>query len=288
MMNSTCFSSVLIAVFLSLSSAAASAQPKGTMQRIADTKTITLGYRLDAVPFSYLTPDGVPAGYVVDLCRRVIASLQQQMRLPALTQRWVPVTSADRVQKVVDGEVDLECGTTSITLGRMAQVDFSSPIYVDGSTFLSLHGGSRRLSDMAGKRIGVLKGSTTEVRLREVLARRAIAAQIIQLGDERNAVQALVAGEIDALANDRLTLIGRIMLAQPEGATFSLAEEVFSLEPYALMMRHDVAMRAAVNRALARVYASPAIDELYRTWLGKFGEPSPLLVSMFVLNAFDE
>lgn len=280
--------SILLAVFLCICATAAIAQPAGTMQRIAETKSITLGYRLDAVPLSYLTPDGVPAGYAIDLCRRVVASLQQQMQLPTLSQRWVPVTSANRVQKVVDGEVDLECGTTSITLGRMAQVDFSSPIYVDGSTFLSLHGGSRRLSDMAGKRIGVLQGSTTEARLREVLARRAIAVQIIQLGDERNAVQALVAGEIDALANDRLTLIGRIMLAQPEGATFSLAEEVFSLEPYALMMRHDVAMRAAVNRALARIYASPVIDELYRTWLGKFGEPSPLLVSMFVLNAFDE
>jgi ABC-type amino acid transport substrate-binding protein len=262
--------------------------PAGTLKKIADTRTIALGYRVVASPFSFLGSDGVPTGYTVELCKRVVAGIEQQLKLPPLKIHWVPVTSDDRIAKVKLGEVDLECGTTTVTFGRMEQVDFSSLTFMDGATFLTLIDGPRRLSGLEGRTVGVLAGSTTETRLAALLKQRLIGAKIVRVKDETDAVQKLVDKRIDAFANERLTLIGRVMIAQPEGAKFALAEEDFSFEPYALMMRRDPDFRLAVNRALARIYAGPALEELYNTWFGKFGKPSPALTSMYLLQIFGE
>lgn len=260
----------------------------GTLKKIADTKSISLGYRVVSSPFSFLGADGLPTGYTVDLCKRVVASLEQQLKVGALKIHWVPVTADDRIAKVKLGEVDLECGTTTATFGRMEQVDFSNLTFIDGGTFLTLAGGPRRLTDLAGLRVGVLPGSTSEQRLEALLRERLIGARLVRVKDDADAVQALVDKRIDAFANERLTLIGRVMIAQPEGAQFALAEEDFSVEPYALMMRRDPDFRLAVNRALARIYSGPALVELYGAWFGKFGKPSAGLTAMYLLQIFGE
>lgn len=259
----------------------------GTLKKIADSGTISLGYRIDAAPFSFQSPDGAPAGYTVDLCKRVVASLQQQLKLQ-LKERWVPVTSADRLPRTLSGDVDLECGTTSVTLGRMEQVDFSSLVFVDSAAFLTLAGGPRNLSELAGKTIGVLAGSTAEARLPLALKARIVDARIVRLADSSDALRALQDKRIDAFANDRLALIGRVLLARPDKAQFSLSEDDFAVEPYALMMRRDPAFRLAVNRALAQVYGGPVLEELYLKHFGKVGKPSPILASLYLLHAYGE
>jgi ABC-type amino acid transport substrate-binding protein len=260
----------------------------GTLKKIAETRTIALGYRVVAAPFSYLGPDGTPAGYTVDLCKRVVAALEQQLKIVPLNIHWVPVSADDRIAKVERGEVDLECGTTTVTFGRLARVDFSSLIFMDGATLLARLDGPRRIADLDGRTVGVLAGSTSEARLTAVLAERVINARVVRLKDDADAVQALVDKRIDAFANERLTLIGRVMIAQPEGAQFALGEEDFSFEPYALMMRRDPDFRLAVNRALSRIYGGPALAELYTTWFGRFGKPSPTLATMYLLQIYGE
>jgi polar amino acid transport system substrate-binding protein/glutamate/aspartate transport system substrate-binding protein len=272
----------------SLAAGVSAQTPTGTLQKLAATKSIALGYRVVAAPFSYLGADGMPTGYSVDLCKRVVADLADQLKLPPLKIHWVPVTSDDRVAKVRSGEIDLECGTTTVTFGRMAQVDFSSLTFIGGATFLARSDGPRRLVDLAGLTVGVLPGSTTETRLPALLKERLINAKVVRVKDETEAVQALVDKRIDAFANERLTLIGRVLLAQPDGAKFALAEEDFAYEPYALMMRRDADFRLAVNRALARIYAGPVLEELYNLWFGKFGQPSPALAAMYLLQIFGE
>lgn len=282
-------SSLLLALFVAAAALPSHAQvPAGTLKKLADKRKLTLGYRLDAAPFSFQAPDGSPAGYSVDLCRHVAASLQQQLKLPRLDIAWVPVGAADRIGKVTRGEVDLECGTTTVTLGRMAQVDFSSLIFVDSGSFVSLVDGPRSIPQLAGRTVGVLAGSTSEARLQAALRVRMVGATVVRLGNEADAIRALVDKRIDAFANDRLALIGRVMLAQPEGAAFALSEDDYSIEPYALMMRRDPAFRLAVNRALAQIYAGPVLEEVYGAWFGKFGAPAPLLAAMYVLHAYDE
>jgi polar amino acid transport system substrate-binding protein/glutamate/aspartate transport system substrate-binding protein len=279
----------LLGLALLAACASVAAQTTGTLKKIADAKTIVLGYRAEAAPFSFTASDGQPAGYSVDLCKRVVTSLEQQLKSGPLAVRWVPVTSDNRVSQVTSGAVDLECGTTTVTLGRQEQVDFSSLTFVDGGSWVARADGPRKLKDLTNATVGVLRGSTTEPRLRDALKAANVASvTIIQMRDEADGVAALVDKRISAFANDRISLVGRVIKAQPQGTTFTLGEEDFSFEPYALMLRRDPAFRLAVNRALAETYRGDGIAQIYNRWFGAVGQPSALLLATYYLHAFGE
>jgi ABC-type amino acid transport substrate-binding protein len=279
---------LVVAVAAAVAAAPALAQPTGTLKKIADSRSITLGYRTDAAPFSFKGSDGQPAGYSVDLCKRVAASVERVLNASNLDVKWVPVTTESRIPQVVGGAVDLECGVTTITLGRQEQVDFSNQIFVEGGSLLArADGGPLRLADLAGKTVGVMAGTTTEARLRSVLKERLIDARVVNVKDERDGVAAVIDKRIDAFAGDRVVLLGA-GLRGGGGDVLSLAEEDFSFEPYGLMMRRDHDFRLVVNRALAQLYGGAGIVEIYSRWFGRLGKPGPLLAAMYYLNAYSE
>ena len=139
-------------LFLALLPALAHAQTTDkVLQRIRDTKKVTIAYRTDARPFSY-EDNGQPAGYTVELCKRVVASLEQQLKVQPLAVKWVPATVETRLDLVRKGQVDLECGTTTATLSRMEQVDFSNPVWVDTTGLIVRKSvGAKALGGLAGK-----------------------------------------------------------------------------------------------------------------------------------------
>jgi len=281
----------LLALALVAFATTASAQEPlaGTLKKIRDSKTITVGHRIDSIPFSFVGQDKQPTGYTIDLCKRIVASIQRDLKLPDINVKWVPVTAESRIPAVVKGEVDLECGTTTATLSRMEQVDFSNLVFVDGASLITrTETGIKRFADLGGKKIGVTAGTTTEARLRGVLKDRLINAEVVPVKGEADAIAALESGKLDAYANDRIVLIGLAVKAKDASKLF-LLEEDFSIEPYGLMMRrNDSAFRLAVNRGLSQVYRSGAIGEIYGRWFGAFGQPSPALAALFFLNATPE
>lgn len=263
------------------------AQDAGTLKKIRDSKSISLGYRTDSPPFSFVA-EGQPAGYSVDLCKRVAASIEQSLKAGPLAVKWVPLTAANRFDRVSDGTVDLECGNSSATLGRMEKFDFSNLIFIDGGAVLVQSDSTAgRLSDMAGKTIGVVAGTTTEPHLRAALKEKLIDAKVVTVKDEAEAMAALQDKKIDGYAGDRVKLVGIIVRVKGEGK-FRLVQDDFTFEPYALTMRHDWQFRLAVNRALSQVYRSGAIVEIYDRWLAPLGKAGPLLAAMFYLNATPE
>jgi ABC-type amino acid transport substrate-binding protein len=263
--------------------------PGGTLGKIADARTITLGHRSDSAPFSFVGKDREPAGYTVDLCKRVVASLQQQLKLPELKIKWVGVTAESRLPAITKGEIDLECGTTTATLSRQETVDFSNLIFIDGGGIMvRTDHPAQKLADLTDKRIAVTAGTTAEKRLPEVLTERLINAQIVVIRGELDALAAVESGKVDAYANDRVVLFG-LALKGKEPEKLALLNADFSFEPYALAMRrNDPAFRLAVNRALARIYRTDAIGEIYNRWFGRFGAPGDLLLAMYYLNALPE
>jgi len=278
-------------LFLSGIAPGASAQSPeitGTLKKIRDTGVIALGHRAESAPFSFVNAEGRPDGYSVDLCLRVADSIKETLQLPKLQVKWVPVTSADRIDQVTSGKVDLECGTTSATLSRQASVDFSNLIFVDGTGLLVRNDRNvRRIADLANGTVAVTAGTTTEAALRQAFAQRAITATVVTVKNELEGLAAVEAGHFDAYANDRLILIGVARKAKDLNA-LSLVDEDASMEPYALMMRHDPSFRLAVNRSLSALYRSPGIGEIYDRWFGGFGQPGPLLAAMYYLNATPE
>lgn len=260
---------------------------KETLARIGQTQTLTLGYREDSRPFSYRSADGNPAGYSVEVCKRVAASLQSRLKLAKLDVKWVPVTVATRLQAVADGTVDLECGSTTRTLGREQLVDFSNTIWVEGSSFVSPAASPlRSVPDLNGKRVGVIEGTTTEKALK-ALSARGITPVFVPVKTHTDGVAAVRDGRADAYATDRLILVGEV-LGGPGGAPLQLSDDYISLETYSLMMRRDADFRLEVNRALSDLYRSGDIVTVFRQSFGPNARPSTMLEAAYVLNALPD
>ena len=262
---------------------------QGTLKKIRDSGTMTIGYREQSLPFAFRGDDGKPAGYSVDLCQRIATGVQQQLKLAKLDVKWVPVTPENRISSVVNGTVDLECGSTTASLSRQEQVDFSNMIFVDGGSLLVKMGGSiATLQDLGGKKIGVVPGTTTDGAIRSMLQRAAISVELVPVTDHRGGLAALESGAIDAYASDRVILIGLAATAKDPGQ-FAIAEQYLSYEPYGFMLRRgDAPFRLAVNRVLASLYRSGEIVQIYNRWFGKLGPPSKILVAMYALYALPE
>ena len=269
--------------------AAPAAAQTGTLERIRKAGAITMGYLEGAAPFSFLGEDRQPQGYSVDLCREVAAGVRAQLGLDKLETRWVALTIQNRLEAVRTGKVDIECSTTTWTLERQKEVDFSLITFVDGASVLSrLAAPLSRLIDLQGKRVAVISGTTTEKSLRGTLARRSIKAEVVTVRTRAEGLKLLDGGKVDAFASDRTTLIGLVVTTKTAGA-FKLLDEDFSVEPYALALaRGDHEFRLAVNRALARLYREGGINAVYGRWLGPLGPPSLMLSAAYFLQGIPE
>jgi glutamate/aspartate transport system substrate-binding protein len=264
-------------------------QPQSTLEKIKTTKTITMGYRESSFPFSFIGEDKKPAGYSVDLCMRIAAGVQRQLGLSDLSTKWLAVTPENRITMVANGTVDLECGSTTNTLSRQEQVDFSSMTFVDGGSLL-VRTDARidRLSDIAGKRVAVVPGTTTEKVMAEALKKANLTVQMINVKEHADGIAALEKGTADAYASDRVILIGLAMTSK-DPTKLAIADQYFSYEPYGLMLRRgDADFRLAVNRVLARLYRSGEIVQVYERWFGSFERTSNLLQAMFLLHSLPE
>ena len=270
--------------------AGTAAAAEGTLEKIARSGEFVIGYRTDSLPLSFQDRQGRPAGYSVDLCRRIGERVRQHFADEDIKVKFVPVSSEERLAAVVDGTIDIECGSTTVTLSRHERVDFSLPTFVTGGSIVSLKGsGIQDKSDLAGKRIAVAKGTTTEQKLRTYLEDNAVDARIVIVSDRTEGWARLNQDNVDAMASDQIVLIGLIMNSQ-DPTRYWLDSEIFSYEPYAFVVRrNDADFRLVVNRALAEVYRSGDYADIYYEWIGKAGiEVPPVVAIMYQLGALPE
>jgi len=260
-----------------------------TLGRIKSSKTVNVAYNPEALPFSFSDGKEEPRGYSIDLCKRVIAQIGRTVGVSDLKVNWIPGTTPQQLQMVAGGKADLECGNTTQTLARMANVDFSSLIFLESGGLLGkAESKGRQLSDLGGKKIAVQKGTTTEARLREVLQKRLVNAQIVTVDRASDGMAMLEAGQAEAYAGDTVNLVGLIIQAK-EPTKYGIMNDEFSYEPYAFALpRNDSALRLEVNRALSQIYRAGEIQPIYSQWLGPLGTPSDLLKAMYLLNAIPD
>ena len=278
------------AALVALSVAVAHAQSKsGTLDKIKASGTISLGYRDNSTPFSFTEGGHEPIGYSIDLCREVVAGIRRQLKLDQIKINWVPVTIGDRIKMVVDGKVDLECGSTTNTLSRRAVVDFSLPTFIDGGSYIA-KAATRvpSIKDLDGKRVGIIAGSSTEKAFAAAASRDFVKPAIVYVKDHDEGFRAVQDGKIDAYASDRMILFGLAVVAKVDQKDYFLSGELYSFEPYGLMMRRDPDFRLAVDTQLARLYRSGEIIKVVGKWFGGLGEPPELLKAMYILNAYPE
>lgn len=262
----------------------------GTLQKIKNTGVIKLGYHAGAEPFSFVNPQGTPVGYSLDLCRRVAAATKDALGLKELKTELVLVNYETRFDAVESGAVDLECGTATITLSRQERVDFSLMTFVTGGGLVSrANAPLLKVEEVAGKKVAVIRSATADAALQAYLEKNAIDAEIIRVADGAEGIRRLTDGEVDAFANDQVTLMGQIIETR-RPRDFALSQDLYSFEPYGLMMRrNDADFRLVVNRALAKIYRTGQFQPLFGKWFARVGiEPSPVLIAMYSLQAIPE
>jgi len=270
---------------LMLGASAATAQANdGRLDRIAATKTLTIAYRSNAIPFSFVDESKQVTGYSIDLCKRIAASIQRQLKLPSLEVKWLQVTVKTRFDAVAKGQADMECGSSTVTLSRMKQVDFSSYIFLESTGVLTKSAAKiGSVPGLAGKRIAVIAGTTNERAIRAGLAERKITATVVPYPSRESAFKALEEDKVDAFAGDKLLLVGAV--SRSKGQEFFLLPEQLSFEPYGIVLpRGDAGLRLAVNSALSRIYESGEIQRIHERWFGQFGKPGDILNAMYIMG----
>ena len=259
----------------------------GRLKQIYQTGTIKLAYRSDANPFSFVSLQGQPDGYTIDLCKFIASSLERQLN-NKLTIEWVPVNSQNRFDSIAAGVADIECGASSVSFARMARVDFSSFIFMENTGLMvRINSGISSFGDLKGKKIAVIIGTTNETAVTKEVQRRQLQTAVIRVKDRREGITALRTGAVDGFASDKLLLIGA---PAADGADYKMLPENLSTEPYALALpRGDWRFRAAVNKALSQLYSSPQILDIYRKWFAALGErPDLLRAAVYILGTIPE
>jgi ABC-type amino acid transport substrate-binding protein len=279
----------LLFAVTALAGPAAAQGASPTLTKIKAAKVINVAYSPDSPPFSSAGAGAEPAGYSIELCQRVVTLIGRAIGEPALRVNWIAGSVAERLKMVASGRAELECANTTQTLARLATVDFSNLIFVDGGGLLVKAGAPiNRIADLDGKRVAVLKGTTTRTRLDDALEMRQIKATIVPIDDAAEGLAMLESGRVDAYAGDKVKLTSLARMAS-EPQRMALVIEDLSYEPYALALpRNDSGMRLEVNKALTVVYVSGEIEQIYAHWLGKLGTPSAVLATMFLLNSIPD
>ncbi len=282
---------VIIALLgVALTGGVAGAQPvEGRLKTIQETATLRIAYRTDSRPFAFVDGQGKPAGYSIELCTRIAKSIERELGLPSLAIRWVQVDTRTRFEAIANGTADLECGSTTISLSRLKMVDFSSLIYAESTGVLVKAGqGFFNFDSMAGRKIGVVPGSTNARAIRDQLTQRKMDAMLVEFRDREVGVAALARGALDGFATDKLVLLALAQAANLRD--YSLLPDDLSFEPFGIMLpRGDWAFRLAVNTGLARVFRSGEIVEIYTKYFSTLApNPSAWIGAVFTFGALPE
>jgi glutamate/aspartate transport system substrate-binding protein len=239
----------------------------GRLRQIKETRVVRLGYRESAIPFSYVGAEGRPVGYTLDLCRAIVATIGADLGDVELGIDYVPVTPLNRIQQVVSGAVDLECGTTTNTAERRQQVAFSPVIFVTGTRIAVPRGSAiRDLKDLRGRPVVVVSGTTNATAIREYDRLNGLAIRFVTADDYRAALMLLTTGSADAMAVDDILLRG-LLTETKQSTAFRLVGDMLSFETYGIMYaRGDRALADAVERTLRGLAESREITWIYDHW----------------------
>jgi len=272
-----------IAVLLLIAQAATA----GTLDRVREAGVFKIGYRTDAAPFSYSNAIDEPAGYVVDLCREVAAAVKQEVAATEFKVEYVTVTADDRFDAVKSGRADILCEATTVTLERRKLVDFSLMTFIDGASVMVREDGPQSFKELAGHKIGVHTGTTTEAALRKSLSDYDIDAEVVTVDDHKEGVKRLEGGEITAYFADRAILVF-LLLGPDAPKSLIISKDYFTREPYALAFaRNDEEFRFLVDRTLARLYRSGVVEKIFARNFGN-AKPSEILQALYVINSLPE
>ena len=279
---------IILLIFF-VTSPLAAKELTGTLQQIKKSGQIRIGYRESEPPMSFSDKDGNPAGYSIDICKGIVAEVENKIGAD-LKVEYVPVNADGRFNALVDNKIDILCGSTTKTLSRSELVDFTQLTFVTGASLMTLKDDKADDSDgFEGKKIGVVKATTTAVALKKLFQDTSTDAEVVLFDSATEGVEALRKKKIDAFSSDQVVLIG-IITKVDDPKNFMISSSVFSFEPFALAVRrNDSDFRLVADRVISDLYRSEKILEIYDKWIGEFTQQRPpIFDAMIRLNATPE
>ncbi len=281
------FSRFLVAllgvVFLLAPVPAPAQEVSPTLQRIQSRGTFIIAYREDAAPFSHRGSKGVPEGFSIDLCLDVARAIAATLKIQSLPVKYLAVNSRTRFLVTEQGLADIVCGTTSVTVARMANVDFSMITFVTGARLMvAKNSPYRTIKDITAKPIGVI-GNTTSGRAVERAAKLAkLPLQAQRFSNRDRALLALQRGEIGGFVSDNI-LLAKLLQSRAYGSRYKLVGNLLSYDPYALILpRNDSRFRYLVNRKLAGLFRTRKILKYHERWFKGINPAIPKLYAYVI------
>ena len=278
-----------LAVSLALGSgSAAHAQATdAVIDRIKAKKAISIGYREASIPFSYIDAQGKPTGYSTELCTRVASTVKAALGLPEIEIKWVPVNLQNRIPLVANGTVDISCESAVNTIGRQAQVDFSTPFFISSTRFLvKAKSGISELADLNGKSIALPINSVPERLIKALIARDKLNIRIVPVRDNSEGFLALSTDRVDAFSTDDILLFGLRSKSQSP-ADYEVVGKPLSFDSYGfLVQKNSTVFLSLVNATLARLAREGELTKIYGTWFEPLGVPlsTPLATTFQIIG----
>src|SRR5882757_6848252 len=277
----------LILAALALAVAVPAAAQEGTLKKIRDSGSITIGHRDASIPFSYYDDKQQPVGYAMDLCLRIADAVKTELKMPKLDVKYQLVTSANRIPLMANGTIDLECGSTTNNLARQEQVWFTITHFVTANRWASKKSSNlKTLADLKGKTIVSTAGSTNIKQITEINAAQNLGINIISANGHPEAFQMVETGRAVAFVMDDIILAG--LAAQSRSpADYAISEVGLSVEPYGIMLRKDdKSFKAVADKAMTAVYTSGQINAIWDKWFEKPVPPKGVNMNLPMTAAF--
>jgi glutamate/aspartate transport system substrate-binding protein len=269
----------------------------GTLKKIKDSGSITIGHRETSIPFSYLDEKQQPIGYSMDICAAVIEEVKKELGLAQLAVKYNPVTPQTRIPLMSNGTIDLECGSTTNTLTRQKQVGFAPVTFITGTKLLVKKSSKiKSYKDLRNKTVVVTQGTTNERIIKALSDKDNLNIKFLNAKDHGESFLTVESGRAVAFSMDDILLYGLIAKAKSP-KDYEVVGDYLSYDPYGMMYRKgDEDFGVVIRRAIGRLMASGDINKIYGKWfLGKLpsgevmGVPmSPLLKAAIQIQALPE
>jgi glutamate/aspartate transport system substrate-binding protein len=258
----------------SLAAPLAAQELTGTLKKIKDTGSITVGHRDASIPFSYYDDKQQPVGFAMDVCARIVDAVKTELKLPKIDVKYQLVTSANRIPLMANGTIDLECGSTTNNADRQKQVGFTNTHFLTASRYVSKKSSNiKKIDDLKGKTVVSTSGTTNIKQLNDVNNEKKLGINVVPANGHAEAFLMVETDRAVAFVMDDILLASLVASSKTPDA-YVISSDAFSLpEPYGIMVRRDDPdFKKVADAATAKLYKSPEIAKLYTKW---FESPIP-------------
>jgi glutamate/aspartate transport system substrate-binding protein len=262
--------SLLVTMVFAVPLSFQAAAQEGTLKKIRDSGSITIGHRDASVPFSYYDDKQQPVGYAMDLCHRIVDAVKNELKMQKLDVKYQLVTSANRIPLMANGTIDLECGSTTNNLDRQKQVAFTITHFVTANRWIAKRTSKiGKLEDLKGKTIVSTAGTTNIKQITELNGQKSLGMNIISANGHPEAFQMVETGRAVAFVMDDILLYS--LAAQSRSPKdYEISKQALSVEPYGIMLRRDdAAFKKVVDNAMTQIMKSGQINAIYDKWFQK-------------------